>query len=125
MLSMLARLVIATPKRLLAAVLLITVVAAAFGATVAEHLGAAGFQDPGSASSRGLKVLTTTFGQGDMDLTLVVRAPGSVWDPLTAAAGHRLVDDLRDPNSSTTSNLLGTGHRWAQVWSAGTARPRW
>ncbi len=100
---MLARLVIAAPKRVLAAVLLITVVAAAFGATVAEHLGAAGFQDPGSPSSRGLKVLTTTFGQGDMDLTLVVHAPGSVQDPLTAAAGHRLVDELR--RSEFVSNV--------------------
>ena len=115
MLSMLARLVIAAPKRVLAAVLLITVVAAAFGATVAEHLGAAGFQDPGSPSSRGLKVLTTTFGQGDMDLTLVVRAPGSVQDPLSAAAGHRLVDELRrsefvsDVESPWDGSPLGAG----------------
>ncbi|UMB72431.1 MMPL family transporter [Mycobacterium paraterrae] len=95
MLSMLARLVIAAPRRALAAVLLFTVVAAIFGATVTEHLGAAGFQDPGSPSSRGMKVLTTTFGQGEMDLTLVIRARGSVQDKSTAAAGRTLVDELR------------------------------
>jgi RND superfamily putative drug exporter len=95
MLSLLARVVIAAPKRVLTAVLLITVVAAAFGATVTEHLGAAGFQDPGSPSARGMKVLTTKFGQGDMDLTLVVRAPGSVHDPAAAAAGRDLVNELR------------------------------
>ena len=78
MLSLLARVVIAAPKRVLAGVLLLTLVAAAFGATVTEHLGAAGFQDPGSPSARGMKVLTTKFGQGDMDLTLVVRAPDGV-----------------------------------------------
>jgi RND superfamily putative drug exporter len=95
MLSLLARLAIAAPKRVLAAVLLLTAVAAAFGATVTEHLGAAGFQDPSSSSARGMKVLTTKFGQGDMDLTLAVRAPGSVQDPATAAAGRRLVNELR------------------------------
>ncbi len=94
MLSLLARLIIAAPKRVLGAVLLLTVVAAAFGATVTEHLGAAGFQDPGSASARGMKVLTTKFGQGDMDLTLVVRAPGSVLDPAATAAGRNLVKEL-------------------------------
>jgi putative drug exporter of the RND superfamily len=95
MLSLLARLIIAAPKRVLAAVLLLTVVAAAFGATVTEHLGAAGFQDPSSPSARGMKVLTTKLGQGDMDLALVVRAPGSVQDPPAAAAGRNLVKELR------------------------------
>ncbi|WIM87616.1 MMPL family transporter [Candidatus Mycobacterium wuenschmannii] len=95
MLSLLARLVIAAPKRVLAVVLLITVIAAGFGATVAEHLGAAGFQDPSSPSARGMKVLTSKFGQGDMDLTFVVSAPGSVQDPSAAAAGRKLVQELR------------------------------
>ena len=95
MLSLLARLAIAAPRRVLAAVLLFTIVAAAFGATVTEHLGAAGFQDPSSSSARGMKVLTTKFGQGDMDLSLAVRVPGSVQDPATAAAGRRLVNELR------------------------------
>jgi hypothetical protein len=84
--------------RLLAAVLLLTLVAAAFGATVTEHLGAAGFQDPSSPSARGMKVLTTKFGQGDMHLTLVVRAPGSVQDPAAAAAGRLDGGFLRQRN---------------------------
>lgn len=95
MLSLLSRLVIAAPKRVLGVVFLLTVVAAGFGVTVADHLGAAGFQDPSSPSARGMKILTTTFGQGDMDLTLAVRAPGNLRDPANTAAGHALVDGLR------------------------------
>jgi RND superfamily putative drug exporter len=95
MLSLLARLTVAAPKRVLAAVLLLTVVAAGFGATVTEHLGAAGFQDPSSPSAQGMKILTSKFGQGDMDLTLMVRAPGDLQDPVATAAGRKLVNELR------------------------------
>src|SRR6186713_1665136 len=95
-LGTLARLVVAAPKRVLVAVVLLTIVAAVFGAGVAEHLGAAGFQDPSSQSARGQKVLTEKFGQGDMDLTLIVRSPHGVLDPPSAEAGRKLVRDLRD-----------------------------
>ncbi|MCX5042304.1 MMPL family transporter [Aldersonia sp. NBC_00410] len=101
MLTLLARVVIAAPKRVLLVVGLLTIVAGVCGATVTEHLGAAGFQDPSSESARGTKVLTDTFGQGDMDLTFVVRPTGggSVLEPAAAAAGRALVADLRaDPH---------------------------
>jgi RND superfamily putative drug exporter len=94
-LSLLARVVIAAPKRVLLAVVLLTIVAAGFGAGVAEHLGAGGFQDPSSQSARGVKVLTEKFGQGDMDLTFVVRSEDSVLDPAAVAAGRKLVDQLQ------------------------------
>lgn len=96
MFSLLARVVIAAPRRVLLAVVLLTVVAAGFGAGVAEHLGAAGFQDPSSQSARGMKVLTEKFGQGDMDVTFVVRSSGDILDPTAARAGRRLVEDLRN-----------------------------
>ncbi len=88
-LTMLSRVVIAAPKRVLLAVVLLTIVAAGFGANVAEHLGAGGFQDPSSQSARGVKVLTEKFGQGDMDLTFVVRSPSGVLDPAAAEAGRK------------------------------------
>jgi putative drug exporter of the RND superfamily len=94
-LSPLTRLVIAAPRRVLLAVVLLTVFAGVSGANVDEHLGAAGFQDPGSQSARGAKVLKAKFGQSDMDVTLVVRAPAGVLDAAAAAAGRRLVSDLR------------------------------
>ncbi|MGA9492071.1 MAG: MMPL family transporter [Mycobacterium sp.] len=103
MLSLLTRLVIAAPKRVLFTVLLLTVVAGAFGAGVDEHLGAAGFQDPGSPSARGVKILTDKYGQGDMDVTLVVRARGRVLDLAATAAGRELVDQLR--NSAHVSHV--------------------
>jgi putative drug exporter of the RND superfamily len=93
---MLARVVIAAPKRVLLTALFLTVVAGAFGANVSEHLGAAGFQDPGSESARGAEVLTDTFGQGDMDLTLVVRSSSGVLDPAAATAGRTLAQKLRN-----------------------------
>jgi RND superfamily putative drug exporter len=72
-LTMVSRVVIAVPKRVLFVVILLTV-AAIFGAHVAEHLGAGGFQDPSSQSAREVKVLTKKFCLGNMDLTLVVRS---------------------------------------------------
>lgn len=95
MLSKLARVVIAAPGRVLLVVGLLTILAGVFGATVTEHLGSAGFQDPGSESARGTKVLTETFGQGDMDVTFVVRSSGDALAPATAQAGRRLVDEIR------------------------------
>ena len=94
-LTMISRVVIAAPKRVLLTVMLLTVAAAIFGANVAEHLGAGGFQDPDSPSARGMKVLTEKFGVGNMDLTLVVRSPDGVLDPTAAAAGRRLVEKVQ------------------------------
>lgn len=107
MLSLLARVVIAAPKRVLFAVVLFTIVAAGFGGGVAEHLGAAGFQDPGSQSARGMKVLTEKFGQGDMDVTFVVRSQGDVLDPASTRAGRSLVEDLR-----TAPHVSGVVSPW-------------
>ena len=95
-LGTLARLVVAAPRRVLLVVVLLTIVAAVFGANVAEHLGAAGFQDPSSQSARGVKVLTEKFGLGNMDLTLVVRSPSGVLEPAAAEAGRRLVKEVRN-----------------------------
>jgi putative drug exporter of the RND superfamily len=95
-LSMLARVVIAAPKRVLLAVALLTIVAAGFGGGVAEHLGAAGFQDPSSQSAQGQKVLTEKFGQGDMDLTFIVRSPVGVRNQASVEAGRKLVGEVRD-----------------------------
>jgi hypothetical protein len=102
-LSLLTRLVIAAPKRVLLTVVLLTVLAGAFGTGVDEHLGAAGFQDPGSPSARGVRILTDKYGQGDMDVTLVVRAPGRVLDQAATATGHELVARLR--NSAHVSHV--------------------
>ncbi|MGJ6125564.1 MMPL family transporter [Mycolicibacterium sp. Y3] len=109
MLSLLARVVIAAPKRVLLAVGLLTIVAGVCGATVTEHLGAAGFQDPSSESARGTKVLTQKFGQGDMDLTFVVRSSGggSVLEPAAVTAGRKLVADLR-----ATPHVSGVESPW-------------
>lgn len=108
-LTALSRVIIRAPKRVLLGVVLLTVLAAGFGANVAEHLGTAGFQDPHSSSARGMRLLTEKFGQGDMDLMLVVRVPGDVRDPAVAAAGANLVRTVRDsPHIAAVSSPWDT-----------------
>ncbi|ADG98853.1 MMPL domain protein [Segniliparus rotundus DSM 44985] len=95
MLRHVSRLAIRAPRRVLLAAAVCTMAAAGYGATVAEHLSAAGFQDPGSQSVRGAELLAEKFGQGDADLTFVVRSPDGVFAPQAAAQARELVSTVR------------------------------
>src|SRR5215210_4836989 len=106
-LTMISRVVTAAPKRVLITVVLLTIVAAGFGGGVAEHLGAAGFQDPNSESARGMEVLTEKFGRGDMDVTFVVQSSGDVLDPAAARSGRKLVEDIK-----SAPHVSGVGSPW-------------
>ena len=66
---------IAAPRRIVAIAALVMVGAAIFGVPVAGSLAAGGFQDPGSESARATRVLTETFGRGDMQLVFAVTDP--------------------------------------------------
>ena len=117
-LTMISRVVIAAPKRVLLTVALLTIAAAAFGGGVAEYLGAAGFQDPNSKSARGMEVLTEKFGQGDMDVTFVVRTSGGLLDPAAARAGRRLVEEIKSaPHVSGVVSPWGDSARSAGLIS--------
>ena len=74
MLQRIARLAIAAPRRILVTALLVMVACGIFGIPVVQHLSAGGFQDPTAESARASRVLIDTFGQGDMDLLISLRA---------------------------------------------------
>ncbi|MEV0355633.1 MMPL family transporter [Nocardia sp. NPDC050697] len=95
MLSAIARLALAAPRRVLAVALLVLVAAAAFGIPVAGSLSAGGFQDPTSPSARATELLSAKFGRGDMELVLTVTAEQGATGPAASAAGAAIVDRLR------------------------------
>ena len=94
MLQRIARLAISAPRRTLAVAALLMVAAGIFGIPVAKSLSASGFQDPNSQSSHAAMILTDKFGQGDLQLLLVISAPGGVTGPAARAVGTQIADKL-------------------------------
>ncbi|WP_425005306.1 MMPL family transporter [Mycolicibacterium sp. S3B2] len=95
MLYRIALLAIAAPRRIVAVAAMVMVASAIFGIPVASQLTAGGFQDPTSESARATRVLTDTFGRGDLQLVFAVTGPRVQAEPV----GRRLVDRLEsDPN---------------------------
>jgi len=89
-----ARLAIAAPRRVLAVAAPLLVATGIFGIPVAESLSAGGFQDPSSESARAAKILTEKFGQGDVQLVLIVSAPDGVNGAAARAVGTEIADQL-------------------------------
>ena len=75
---------------------LLTVVLAAFGLPVAKELSPSGFQDPGSQSTRAAKLLTQKFGQGDVQMLIVVSSSDGIDSPKVRETGTGIVDRLAD-----------------------------
>jgi uncharacterized membrane protein YdfJ with MMPL/SSD domain len=94
LLHRIAELAIAAPTRTLAIAALVMVAAGIFGIPVAKSLSAGGFQDPTSESARATKVLTDKFGQGDVQLLLVVTAPDGVASTAARRVGTEIADQL-------------------------------
>src|SRR5690606_17162184 len=82
------------PRLTIALVLAAVLVAGALGSGVVDRLGTGGFDDPGSESSRGTRLLEERFDAGPSDVVLVVSviggAAGSVDEPAVVAAGLEL-----------------------------------
>ena len=95
MLQWIARLAIAAPRRIIAVAALAMVAVGIFGVPVAKHLSAGGFQDPNSESANATQLLTDKFGQGDVQLLIVVSTPDGVDSPAARATGTQIVDQLR------------------------------
>ncbi len=62
---------------------------------VAKSLSPSGFQDPTSESARAAKLLTEKFGQGDVQLLVVVTAPDRFDSPQARAAATDVIDKLQ------------------------------
>ncbi len=84
----------AAPRRILVAAALLTVALGIFGVPVAKDLSPSGFQDPGSESSLATKLLTSKFGQGDVQMIIAVSSPAGIDSPQVRAAGTDIVDSL-------------------------------
>lgn len=95
MLLRLADLGIRAPRRVLLLAGLILAAAAVFGAPVAAHLSAGGFDDPSSASSRAAAVLQDTFHAGDTNLVLEVSSPSGADSAAARARGLEIVRRLQ------------------------------
>ncbi|WP_059017014.1 MMPL family transporter [Mycobacterium sp. M26] len=95
MLSAIARLAIAAPRRVIVVAFLAMVAIGIFGVPVATHLSPGGFQDPTSESARAAKLLTEKFGQGDVQLLVVVTAPDRFDSPQARAAATEVIDRLQ------------------------------
>lgn len=105
MLQRIALLAIAYPRRILAVAAAVLVGAVIFGLPAANSLSAGGFQDPTSASARAAETLTDSFGQGEMDLVIVVTAPDSATGPAARRAGLDIVDRLTgEPNVASVTS---------------------
>jgi putative drug exporter of the RND superfamily len=104
-LQWIARLAIAAPRRVVAVAALATVVAGVFGIPVAKSLCACGFQDPTSESASATQLLSEKFGQGDVQLLIIVTATDGVSSAPARAAGTEIVDQLRrSPHVATVTS---------------------
>ena len=112
LLQRIAGLAIAAPKRTIAVAVVLMAAAGVFGVPVAESLSAGGFGDPTSESARATQVLVDDFGQGDVQLLLVVSAPGGA----NATAARRVGTEIAD-------QLAASAHV-TSVSSAWTAPPQ-
>lgn len=74
---------------------MLTIALGIFGVPVARSLSPSGFQDPTAESSRATELLTEKFHQGDVQMLIVVSAPGGVDSPAAREAGTDIVDRLR------------------------------
>lgn len=66
---------LAAPWRFLVVAALVTLAAGVLGIPVAKNLCACGFEDPTSDSARATQIMTDEFGQGDLQMLIVVSSP--------------------------------------------------
>lgn len=95
MLSWVASVAIAKPRRIVAIAILTLVVAAIFGLPVAKSLSAGGFQDQNSESARASAMLVDKFHQGGMPLVVVVGSDDGFDSPKAREAAVDIVDQLK------------------------------
>ncbi|WP_078325194.1 MMPL family transporter [Mycobacteroides salmoniphilum] len=96
MLERLARSVIAAPRLVLGAALLVAIAAAIFGVPVTKHLAAGGQQDPNSESAYVTRVLADKFDISDQSLVFMLTSDQGVKSPQMRAVAADLERQLKD-----------------------------
>ena len=92
------------------------VAAGIFGIPVAKSLSAGGFQDPTSESARATQLLTDKFGQGDLQLLIIICAPDGFASDPARAAGTDIVGQL-----SRSPHVPSVASAWTVPPEAATA----
>src|SRR3974377_2043653 len=95
MLQRLARFVVAAPRLVLGAALLVGVAPGVFGLPVITHLAAGGQQDPTSESARVAQILVEQFGISDQSLVLMLRSDEGAKSPAVTRVADELEGELR------------------------------
>ena len=95
MLQRLARYVVAAPRLVLGAALLVAVAAGVFGLPVTTHLAAGGQQDPTSESARVAQILVEQFGISDQSLVLMLSSDEGAKSPAVTKVADELEGELR------------------------------
>ncbi|AQT81495.1 hypothetical protein B1R94_22930 [Mycolicibacterium litorale] len=116
MLRGIARRIISAPRRVLAIVALAMVAIGIFGVPVAKSLSPSGFNDPGAQSSQAAQLLTDKFGQGDVQLLVVVTAPDRYDSPAGRAAALDVIDQLK-----RSGHVAGISSAWTSPAKAAAA----
>ena len=91
MLRGIANLAVRSPRLILAVATVLMVVTGIFGASIANHLSAGGFQNPDSESAKATRLLMEKFGQSDQQLLITVTDPAGARSGRAAAAGADIV----------------------------------
>jgi putative drug exporter of the RND superfamily len=104
-LTRIALLAQAAPRRMLAIAALVAIAAAVFGVPVAKSLCACGFDDPAAQSARAGQILADSYDAGDAQLMITVSAEAGATSSVATAVGTAVADELRrsDHVSSVTS----------------------
>jgi len=83
----------------------LTVVLAVFGVPVAKSLSPSGFSDPGSESAHASALLTGKFGQGDVQMLILVSSDDGIDSPRARDVGTDVVKRLdQDPHVTDVSS---------------------
>ncbi|KDF02341.1 membrane protein [Mycolicibacterium aromaticivorans JS19b1 = JCM 16368] len=98
MLHRMTLLALAAPGRIVACAVFVMIAAGLFGASAAGNLKAGGFVDPAAESAQATRILTDTFGQGDMQLVFTVTDPQNAQSAAARAVGTAIADRAsKDP----------------------------
>ena len=101
MLTRLAEFGIRAPKHVLGVAGILLVLFAVFGAPVASHLSAGGFNNPNSPSSKADALLAERFHARDANLIFEVKSPAGVDSAAARAVGLNLVRKLHEARDTS------------------------
>ncbi|WP_110946219.1 MMPL family transporter [Streptomyces avicenniae] len=97
-------------RAVLVVAVLLALLGGVAGATVFDRLKGGGFDDPNAESGRAAAALAGEFARDDMNLVLLVHAPGGVDSPAATRAGTALGERLADePGVSAVVSYWGEG----------------